>query len=198
MGSPAIGKTLILTAENWDRVGGMDEQTPSQSLALYRSSESARSTGTVQARMGAAMLFRYKLDEIPEDHRVVHAELILPVQYKSGNEPRFYVWRMLASWGAGVCYDYRQTWPEKLKWTKPGAAGLSSDRAPRPTDIVRLPDVGAKTINVTEDVELWASGEASNEGWMITVEDPGIAINFASPLWVSANDWRLRVTYEPK
>ena len=44
----------------------------------------------------------------------------------------------------------------------------------------------------------WLRGAASNEGWILTVEDPEGFVRFTSPTWTAAGQWKLRITYEPK
>ena len=166
---------------------------------------------------GHSFLLSFPLDDIPNGHRVVHAQLTLPLTYAlEEHEPRFYVWRVLPDWGPGVCHLYRSTRPQRAAWARPGASALSSDRATRPTDIVRLSPATIQllnrdplnlwsnemvrdvTVNVTEDVDLWHSGAAKNNGWLFTIEDPDTYVEMLSPLWDGRNRWKLRITYEPK
>lgn len=202
--SPSLdAKTIILDLRDCDRAAAIDEAAPRFSWAMQPMGDGNYSTREVDLVPNRRLLLRFALDKIPAKHRIVHAALIVPVIYRHGPEPRFYLWRMLADWGPGVCYQYRMTRPKKIEWTKPGAAGNSTDRATRPTDIVRIKtkergDYKEFTVNVTEDVSLWYSGAATNNGWMFSVEDPGVTVRMYSPL---ANEvraaWKLRITYEP-
>ena len=195
----SVAKTLIITAQGSDRVAAIAEPAPRQSLAMNEVASGVFDTSRVQLAEDRSFLIRFSLQNIPAGQRIAHAELMLPVTELAGNEPRFYLWRLIAPWGAGVCYDDRTAHPKRISWTKPGARGLSSDRATRPTDIVRPTTPGEVTINVTEDVALWYTRSASNEGWIITVEDPQLKVYLTSPLAGpdARNAWKLRITYEP-
>jgi hypothetical protein len=105
---------------------------------------------------------------------------------------------MLAPWGVGVSHLHRTTVPAPAPWVRAGAAGRASDRAAAPTDIVTVRAAGDLIVNVTEDVELWRSGRAPNNGWLLTVEDPGVDVRLQSPIWTGRAAWRLRITYEPE
>jgi len=195
---PAAARTILLNAEDCDRMAGIAESAPRLSWAMARYGDGVFHNSQVSLSQESALLLRFSLDKVPAGQRIVHAELIVPVSAWGGNEPRFYLWRLLADWGPGVCYLYRSTRPEYTEWTKPGARGISSDRATRPTDIVRGADPGDVVINVTEDVGLWYGGGAPNHGWLFTVEDPGVAVTLASPAWAAPETWTLRITYEPE
>ncbi len=193
------GRTIIVTATICDRMAGISDIAPRQSWALYQPWPGTYSSTTLTIQPRQSFLFRFDLGEIPEGHRIAHAQLTLPVNTWSGVEPRFYLWRVLPDWGRGACHLYRKVErDQKIEWTKPGAAGTSSDRATRPTDIVRITEAGDVTINVTEDLDLWNTGAAPNHGWMLTVEDPGTAVHLQSPAYSAAARWKLRVTYEPQ
>ena len=199
MKSPeCAAKTLIITPQSSDRIAGIAEPAPRQSLAMNEVASGVFDTSRVQLAQDHSFLICFSLANIPAGQRIAHAELMLPVTELVGNEPRFYLWRLIGPWAGGVCYDYRGV-PPKMAWTKPGARGLSSDRATRPTDIVRPTAPGEVTINVTEDVALWYTQSASNEGWIITVEDPQLKVYLTSPLAgpEARRAWKLRITYEP-
>lgn len=222
---PADARTIVIDGTKSDRMAGIAEPAPRQSWAMNEPSIGVFSVNAVLLARDRSFLIRFPLDSIPAGARIAHAELILPVTQCSGSEPRFYLWRILADWGPGVSYVYRKAESAldsaqasrnqgakggdnransptnrigKIEWTRPGARGDSSDRATRPTDIARLTEPGDVTINVTEDVELWHTGMAANQGWMLTVEDPGTTVLLKSPVWEDgAAAWRLRITYEP-
>jgi len=196
---PAVGKTIILDARNSDRMAAIAEAAPRQSWAMHEQWTATFTNSALVLSEQRRLLIRFSLDKIPAGYRIVHAELILPVTKHHGTAPRLYLWRMLADWGRGVCYRYRVVrGDKKIKWTKPGASGNSSDRATRPTDIIRLTKPKEVIVNVTEDVELWYAGAAPNNGWLLTVEDPGVQVELRSPIWEGRGDWRLRITYEPQ
>jgi len=77
-----------------------------------------------------------------------------------------------------------------------GGEGVSTDRATRPTAVVKVTSPGEFTVNVTEDVELWQAGQAPNYGWAVTVEDPDVLVRVASPVGVGRGGWKFLVTYE--
>lgn len=201
--TPLHARTIVLTMDDCDRGAAIDESAPLFSWAMVSVSDNAVGTDIVQLVPRRRLLLRFALDKIPPGHRIEHAELITRVHYRQGPEPRLYLWRMLADWGPGVCHQYRMTKPEKLEWTKPGAGGNSSDRATEPTDIVRvkaavIDEHQPIVINVTEDVDLWYRGVARNNGWMFSVEYPGVDVRLASPLNQEGRViWKLRITYEP-
>lgn len=194
----AEARTLELFAEDCDQMGAIAAAAPRQSWAMSEYTPGFFTTHAVSLVEKRSFLIRFPLDTIPEGHRIAYAELILPTSTAGGNEPRFYLWRLLADWGAGVSYRYRRTVPEKVEWAQPGARGYASDRAIRPTDILRVKNSVPVTVNVTEDVDLWYSGSARNNGWLLTVEDLGVTVSFSSPTWGDPKTWILRVTYEPK
>lgn len=198
---PAHARTVLLDIEHADRIAAIDADAPRLSWAMARDRHGNPYTTHVSLSEARSLLLRYSLEVIPSGQRIVHAELVVPVRSKGGSEPRFYLWRVLAHWGPGVCHDYRYIDDqEKLEWTRPGAAGIASDRATRPTDIVRVLEDGPAemVINVTEDVELWYDERAPNHGWLFSVEDVGAVVHLESPLWETPEGWTLRITYEPR
>jgi hypothetical protein len=197
LATAAPARTVVLTAEQMDRYGGLCDAAPLAGYALREYDPGLFHSGSIALTVDRSYLFRFPL-QIPPGYRIVYAELVLPVNYVYGTEPRFYIWRLLADWGTGVCHLYRATKPAKVPWAQPGARGISSDRAIRPTDIVRVPVAADTTVNVTEDVELWYTKAAPNCGWLLTVEDPGCGVMFESPAFMAdPSRWRLRITYEP-
>ena len=201
---PAMARTVLLDVEHCDRIAAIDAAAPRLSWAMARDRHDTYHTAVASLTQDRSLLMRFSLDAIPPDQRIVHAELVVPVADQSGNEPRFYLWRLLAGWGPGVCHRYRYTHEgdreEKVEWTEPGARGISSDRATTPTDVVRVieGEANEKVINVTEDVELWYEGRATNHGWLFSVEEPQVVVDLASPLWTTSQGWTLRITYEPR
>lgn len=196
----AAAKTIVLDAGTAaDRMAGICDVAPRQSWATFEQWSATFYSNAVQVQPGRGFLIRFRLDAIPPGQQITHAELIVPVTTYSSTDVRFYLWRVLADWDAGVCHLYRVAIPKKIPWTRPGARGGSSDRATRPTAIVRLTEgPGEQVINVTEDVDLWYSGAAPNNGWLLSVEDPATSVRFQCPTWDGGQSWRLRITYEPQ
>ncbi len=194
----ADARTIVIDGSDVDRIAAMTESGPRLSLAGIESAPSVFAASALEVAPGHSALVRFRLTAIPKGMRITNAELILPVATYGGTDPRFYVWRLLAAWGPGVCHLYRQTRPERVAWAMPGARGGASDRSIRPTAVPRLSAAGDLVVNVTDDLELWQAGAAPNHGWLITVEDPGAFVRFPSPAWDGLQSWRLRVTYEPE
>jgi hypothetical protein len=89
--------------------------------------------------------------------------------------------------------------PKKVEWAQAGARGVSTDRATKPSAVIRSPGNGEKVVNVTEDVELWYTSAAPNHGWMLSLEDQDGYIRAPSPIYTGGRGaWKLRVTYEPE
>lgn len=197
-GTVCFAKTIVMDATACERMAGISKVAPRQSWALNQARPGYFNNTHVVLAKGQSFLVQFPLDRIPAGHRIAHAELILPIAGRSGNEPRFYLWRLLADWGVGVSHLYRKVAKEKVEWTRPGAGGISSDRATRPTDVVRVTKNGKNVVNVTEDVELWYAGAADNNGWLLTVEDVGTSVTISSPVYTGQKAWKLRITYEPK
>ena len=137
-------------------------------------------------RAERAFLIRYPLDRIPAGQRITRAEWIVPVDLISatGREPSCTSGESSAlGEPASVTITARNV-PSR-------SPGLSrARRASRPTGprsrrpSSPCPGPGELTINVTEDVELWYTGAAENQGWIVTVEDPAALVRLNSPLWV--------------
>lgn len=194
----AVAHTIIFDAAEADRMAAISDVAPRMSWAAYEGWTAIYSTSYIDVIPGRSFLIRLALSKVPPGQRITYAELILPVPYFTGTDPRFYLWRILADWGTGVSHLYRRTSPAKQEWAVPGARGLSSDRATRPSAVVRLLAAGEQVINVTEDIELWYTGAAPNHGWLFTVEDPELLVRFGSPAWDALAAWKLRITYEPE
>ena len=165
----AHARTVILDGRDCDQLAAISEAAPRQSWAMNQRSVGAFDTARVHLAPQQSLLIRFPLTKIPAKQRIAHAEFLLPLVDFGGSEPRFYLWRLIANWGPGVSYIYRTAQPRPEHWVKPGARGHSSDRATRPSDVVRLTEKKEVAINVTEYVSLWYSGIAKNNGWMISV-----------------------------
>lgn len=195
----AAARTIELTDYDCDRMAVIGPQAPRSGWAMTEVAAGEFSTMYLDLRAERAFLVRYPLTRIPDGQRIARAEWIVPVGLiSSASEPKLHVRRILGEWGAGVCYDYRTLRPKPLAWTQPGAAGVSTDRAAQPSAVAAVKGMGELAINVTEDVELWYTGVAANQGWIVTVEDPTALVRLNSPLWSGHGTFKLRITYEPQ
>ena len=196
---PLSARTIELSDFDCDRMGVISPQAPRSSWAMTELGPGEFTTTLLDLRAERAFLVRFPLTRIPEGQRIARAEWIVPVDLISSvAEVKLHVRRVLGEWGPGVCYDFRTQRPKPIKWNQPGAKGVSTDRASQPSAVVTVPGSGELTINVTEDVELWYSGVAENQGWIVTVEDPTALVRLGSPLWSGQGKYKLRITYEPE
>lgn len=192
-------RTIVLNPTHMDMMAAIAQEAPRYSWASYQTSPGFFKNDSIQATAGHAFLLRYNFDKIPKADRVTYAEWDIPVaSFNPPPQVRLYIWRITAEWGAGVSAVFRMVYPKKLAWAMPGARGNSSDRTTKPSNVLSLSESGEKTINVTEDVELWHRGAAPNYGWMVSVEDPGVLIGLQSPFYDGRASWNLRITYEPQ
>jgi hypothetical protein len=174
-------------------------QAPRSSWAATEIGPGEFSSILLDLRAERAFLVRFPLDRIPAGQRIARAEWIVPVDLiSSTGEVKLHVRRLLGDWGSGASYDFRTQRPKPVAWSQPGAKGVSTDRASQPSAVVKVPGPGELTINVTEDVELWYTGVAENQGWIVTVEDPAALVRLGSPLWTGQGKYKLRITYEPE
>ncbi len=190
-------RTIVLDAQQADQMAAIHDQAQRLSWAAYAPRAGQFDTVWLHLTAEGRFLIRYDLSAIPEGQRITHAELNLPVSAVYGSDPRLFLWRMQADWGAGVCHDYRRTDPRPQSWGMAGAKAPGRDRSMTPSAVLRVPAPGQQAINVTEDVSLWYLGAASAHGWMLSVEDQGVALRLPSPAYNAAQDWRLLITYEP-
>lgn len=195
---PALGRTIILTDEDCEKMAFIQEATPRWSWAGYEIATGIHSTAQFYVYHDRAFLIRFPLERIPRGQRIVKAELQFTTGLQTPGEQRLSIRRLSQEWGPGVCWLYRMTRPKKLEWSKPGARAGGADRVARPSAVVRTLGMGDKVANVTEDVELWYSGAASNHGWCITLDDRDAYVILQSPLWSGRGNWKLNVTYEPE
>jgi hypothetical protein len=181
-------------------MAAIDANMPEFGWAGYEHNHTLFNSHLVGTSLQRAFLIRFPLDRVPQGHRIVNAELVVPVRGETPADMRLFVWRLTADWGAGVCHLYRLVRPQKAEWSAPGARGTGVDRAPEPTRVVTVTGSGTRemVINVTRDVELWYTGTANNYGWLFTSEEPGMYVHFDSPTYAGRERWRLRITYEPK
>jgi hypothetical protein len=153
----------------------------------------------VSLRPGNAMLICFPLEKIPKGQRIRSAELTIPVWGVEG-QGRITVRRILGDWGPGVCHQYRMVRPKRQEWAKPGARGVGNDCATKPTAILDVTDKGHKTVNVFKDVEMWYNGDAVNNGWIITGDDPHTNINLMCPISdypAGRGVWKLSIEFVP-
>lgn len=191
-------RTIELTDKDADGMAVIAPEAPRLGWAAYEVAPGMFADSLLYLRPRASVLVRVPLDRIPPGSRITRAEWVLRVSAVSPVESRLYAWRILGEWGAGACYLYRTTNPKPVEWNAPGARGAASDRAERPTAVEACKNNQDVTLNVTEDVELWHSGAAPNEGWMFTVEEDGVSLSLLPPAFFTRGSWKLRITYEPQ
>lgn len=194
---PARARTIVITDAACDRMAMIAAVAPRMSWACNPIEAKGFTSEGILLRPEAAFLIRFPLDAIPKGQRIVKAELLIPPGTFHKPGPRIHLHRVLADWGPGVCWLYRTTKPNRVPWAVDGCAGSSTDRAPRPTAILRPEKPGEIAVNVTEDVERWNSGGTPNNGWRLTCEDDTL-VGLPSPVWQAPNSWKLRITYEPR
>ena len=196
--APAFARTITLTEADADKMAAIAAEAPRMSWAGCDQGGGCYSNPPIHLALQHSFLIHFPLDKIPKGYRITKAEWSIPVENFSGYGVRFFVWRLLADWSAGVCYQYRTTKPKPVEWTVAGARGSSSDRAAEPTLIVNPKNIGELLIlNVTRDVEFWYTGAAANDGWLFTVEDDNMWLRPATPL-SNQSMWKLQITYEPQ
>jgi len=192
----ALGRTIELSEADADRIAVIGVEAPRLSWAAFEVVPGMWVDAFVDLRPRAALLIHIPLDKIPAGSRISRADWIIKPPTATP-EAKLYIWRLLADWGPGVCYQYRMVRPKRVEWTEPGARGSASDRSERPTVSGACKAGEDVVLNVTQDVELWHSGAAINRGWMFTVEDD-VLVRLSPPLLTTVGNWKLRITYEPK
>ncbi|MCX5659502.1 MAG: hypothetical protein NTW19_07235 [Planctomycetota bacterium] len=199
MASAAFGRTVIVNdVDAVDRMACLCADAPRQSWACIEVAPGVFDSSNLDLHVSRSFLFRFDLGMIPKGQRITRAELILPVNYIWVRDSRMYVWRVLPEWGPGACWLYRNAQGKPVEWAQPGGRGNAADRATRPTAIVTMSAPAETIINVTRDLELWYTGAAPNNGWMLSVEDTDVTVRLASPVWSGRGTWKLRITYEPE
>jgi hypothetical protein len=197
-GRPLQAGTVSYDGRQSERMAVIDQQASRLSWATVGRLGAEFNTTGLFLIPGRAFLIHFDLAAIPPGQRIVKAELLVPVSAVAGHDPRFFLWRMVAEWGIGVCWDERLQEPESVKWAVPGGRGPGLDRALDPTAVVRKTQSGQVAVNVTVDVALWYARVAPNQGWMLTVEDPGNWVALRAPFWDAPQLWTLQITYEPE
>lgn len=199
-GHSLFARTLTLTADDCDQIACLNAEVPRMSWAVCQHGRGIFDTShQLQLRPNMAVLLRFPLDKIPAGQRILKAEIALHVQLVGGG--RVQVRRLLTDWGAGVCHQYKRTYPEKVEWSQVGARGAGTDRVAKDTAVLPVRALGDDTGDVTEDVELWYSQGAKNFGWILTLENEQGSVYLASPYAPNTNEskqWKLQITFEPE
>lgn len=191
-------KTIILSDMDCERMAFIQAGAPRWSWGGYDVSTSAQSTGQLYMYSDRAFLICFPLEKIPKGQKILKAELTFTSILQNPGEQKLHLRRILAPWGAGVCWQYASIRPKKVEWKQAGGRGAGSDRAAKASAVIRTSEGGEKVVNVTEDVELWYTGAAANHGWMLSMEDPDVYVSLMSPVWSNRGSWKLRITYEPE
>jgi hypothetical protein len=198
--TPAAARTITITDQDCERMAVLNSAAPEVGWTAHEVHPGVYTTKYhLYLKPETTFLLAFPLDSIPKGQRITQAELVVPVHYVD-RERKLTMRRVLADWGAGVNHQYRRQRPKKAEWAKPGAAG-AADCAAKPSAVVKVEAAGDKTVNVTEDVELWYSGAAANNGWAFRFEDQAGYFYLLSPLSTypaGAGSWKLRITYEPE
>ena len=196
---PLAARTIVVTDEDCERMAMISPEFPRMSWVLGPVGPGVTTTQhTLPLHKERAFLICLPIEKIPKGQRITKAELVVPIQQLEG-EQRVHIRRLLKDWGVGVCNDFRSQRPKKEEWSKPGARDRTADT--RPTAILKINGGGEQTVNVTEDVELWYSGAASNHGWLLFAEFDTPPVQLYSPLSsypTGRGKWKLRITYEPE
>jgi hypothetical protein len=193
----AWARTIIVTDAVVDRMACIAEQAPRQSWAAIPEGAGVYTTRLASVAQGRSFLMRWNIGELPKDSRILNAELFVPIDSVSDANARLYLWRLVGDWGPGVSYQYRTGRPKAVEWGAGGAGAPGIDRAVRPTGVIKAA-AGEIVFNVTQDVEAWYNGAATNAGWMFTAEDTNVVVNVQAPMYSGAGRWKLRITYEPR
>jgi len=199
--APLGARTMDLLDEDCEQVAVISANAPRLSWAT--SEWPTRGVFTtnlgVPMRNGYALLICFPIEQVPKGQRIRGAELTMPVWGAEG-PGRITVRRILGDWGAGVCHEFRTIRPKPVPWTKPGARGVGTDCATKPTAVLTVNEKGPKTVNVFKDVEMWYNGDAANHGWIITADDQGTSIQMMSPISsypAGRGVWKLSIEYVP-
>jgi hypothetical protein len=195
----AHARTIVITDEDCDQMAAISSDAPLLSWAGTATATNEYANYAIDLTTRSAFLIKYPLERIPKGQKITRAEWIIP--YNIVSPPagaRLQIRRVLKTWGVGASHQYRMTRPEKLEWNTPGARGVGQDRAAQATAIATVKGNSEQSFNVTQDVELWYSGAAGNNGWIVTVEDQDAWVRCGSPFWTNPKGWKLRITFEPE
>ena len=190
---PLVARTIIIKADALDAFATLSETNVRNGWATYNYDNTRYINSATGGAPTTSYLLRYSLDQIPKGMRITRAEWTIAHNVAS---TKVNVWRVLADWGIGACFQYRTTYPKKQEWSVAGARGKSTDRATNPTASGQFVNGQFLTVNVTQDVEMWYSGAAPNRGWLITFD--GSALLHSPTHGGHRHKWQLTVTYEPE
>lgn len=197
--TPAWSRTIQWTIADVEKMAAIAPHAPLMSWAGFEYTKGTYTTASIDLSGTNAFLLRFPVERLPKRQRISNAELSIPVTGISlKEEPRLTMRRLLADWGPGVSYLYSRTLPEKRPWGEPGARASGSDRVAKPSVLVKVVSEGELVVNVTEDLELWYTGAAPNQGWIFNVDDARVAVRLLSPWSAKRDGWKLRITHEPE
>jgi hypothetical protein len=191
--TPLLARTITLKPDTLDSFAALSEANTINGWAVYNYDYSRFGSHTPGASPTTSYLIRYSLDQIPKGMRITHAEWTIAHNVSSATVS---VWRVLADWGLGACYQYRMTYPEKVEWSIAGAKGKSIDRATNPTAVGKFVNGQLLSVNVTSDIEMWYNGAAPNRGWLLTFD--AFALMHSPTHGGHRAKWQLTITYEPE
>ena len=191
--SPLVARTIIIKADALDAFAALSETNVRNGWATYNYDNTRYINSATGGAPTTSYLLRYSLDQIPKGMRITRAEWTIAHNVAS---TKVNVWRVLADWGIGACFQYRTTYPKRQEWSVAGARGKSTDRATNPTASGQFVNGQLLTVNVTQDVEMWYTGAAPNRGWLITFD--GFALLHSPTHGGHRHKWQLTVTYEPE
>jgi hypothetical protein len=191
--SPLAARTVTLKPEALDAFAVLSEANTMNGWAAYNYDYTRYAADSAGGGPATSYLLRYSLDQIPKGMRITHAEWTIAHNVSGANVS---VWRVLAEWGLGACFQYRETYPKKIEWSVAGARGKSTDRATNPTAKGQFVNGQLLSVNVTQDVEMWYNGAAPNRGWLITFDS--FALLHSPTHGGHRTKWTLTITYEPE
>jgi hypothetical protein len=196
----AEARTIVLNESDCEMIAVIQADAPRMSWAGTANTTAEYGVNAIDLYPGkTAFLIKYPLEKIPAGQKITRAEWLVPYQIVSpAVGARIQIRRILKTWGPGVSHENRMIRPQKVPWSVPGARGVGQDRAAEPTAVVSIKNSGEQSVNVTQDVELWYTGAAQNNGWMITLEDQDCWIRLGSPMWSNPKGYKLRITFEPE
>lgn len=196
----AEARTIVLNESDCEMIAVIQADAPRMSWAGTANTTAEYGVNAIDLYPGkTAFLIKYPLEKIPAGQKITRAEWLVPYQIVSPvGGARMQVRRILKTWGPGVSHENRMIRPQKIPWSVPGARGVGQDRAAEATAVVTIKNLGEQSVNVTQDVELWYTGAAQNNGWMITLEDQDCWIRLGSPMWSNPKGYKLRITFEPE
>src|SRR5262245_43586089 len=106
LATPAAARTITLTDADCERMAFIHAAAPRWSWGGYDVGPGRQSTGSLYLYRDRAFLIAFPLEKIPKGQRIVAAELRFTTGLQPKIEQRLHLRRILASWGAGVCWRY--------------------------------------------------------------------------------------------